>query len=853
MEAVIVLAVLGIVAAGMAGFVVSLFAWSRAARAERRLDELELEVAALRVARRRTAGEPEAAPRERPPVATPPVAEPVAQEPAGAPVPVPPTVTPAPPPRSTPPAPPVYRPAPPAAPRRPAAPQPDFATNLGPRILVATGALAFMVFVGLFVKYAWDNDWVGPTGRVLAGVVFGLGLVALGLRLMTRELRPLGQGLAAAGLAALYTSGFGAHAFYNLVPREVSGLVMVGVTVSAVLLSVRLDARLLALLAWIGGYLTPILMSTGEDKALALFLYLALLDAGALVVDNRKPWPETAPLAMFATVLLYSGWYGQFFTPARFEVAAFGLVLFTALFGLGMARKDRGAGLGIVVALAGLGLAVMAGGADRPLPLLLLSLALAAGALRASTTLGRGLAAVALFTAAVPFAVWAVAHYRADAFGIAALWMMGAALLFVVPRFARDEDGGPSLEPVVMLGAAVATVALFAVTDRPLPMAAFLAAMAGLSVVVRARWTWAEAVGILAATLAVRVWMGAALPAGRAGDAAILALPALAVFLASLLGRGLLQRRPLAGADVAAHLVLASGGWWLLWTALETAAPALEGPAAAAIAAAYLAVGLVAQRAPAPDVRQVRVALGLAAAFLTLAIPIQLGLHGITLGWAAEGLVLLALGMRFASERTRAAGYAVLVLAVVRVLAFHLPLHAGPFRPVLNPTFGTWLAVILALGAALAFTRRARAAGQSPDAGVGPVVAAVAVILLFALLTGETGAVFDQRQRIAAQLGDAEAAADARLLSGLAISTLWTVFATALLAAGLAARNRPLFYASYALFAVTAGKVVIWDLDSFSVPYRMFAFLVLGLLLMAGAYLNLRFRQRLLPAGAHEA
>jgi len=43
--------------------------------------------------------------------------------------------------------------------------------------------------------------------------------------------------------------------------------------------------------------------------------------------------------------------------------------------------------------------------------------------------------------------------------------------------------------------------------------------------------------------------------------------------------------------------------------------------------------------------------------------------------------------------------------------------------------------------------------------------------------------------------------------------------------------------------------VVVWDLQAFSLPYRMFSFLALGLLLMAGAFLNLRFRERLMAAG----
>jgi hypothetical protein len=145
----------------------------------------------------------------------------------------------------------------------------DFATIVGPRLLVGTGALAFVVFVGLFVKYAWENDWIGPAGRVLCGAIFGLALVALGVRLLGREYRPLGQGLAGAGLASLYLSAYGAHGFYDLVSREVAGALMLAITVNAVLLAARLQARLLATLAWTGAYLTPVLLSTGEDRAVS--------------------------------------------------------------------------------------------------------------------------------------------------------------------------------------------------------------------------------------------------------------------------------------------------------------------------------------------------------------------------------------------------------------------------------------------------------------------------------------------------------------------------------------------------------------------------------------------------------
>jgi uncharacterized membrane protein len=67
-----------------------------------------------------------------------------------------------------------------------------------------------------------------------------------------------------------------------------------------------------------------------------------------------------------------------------------------------------------------------------------------------------------------------------------------------------------------------------------------------------------------------------------------------------------------------------------------------------------------------------------------------------------------------------------------------------------------------------------------------------------------------------------------------------------MLAGGLGLRSRPLFYFAYALFAATAVKVVAVDLATLGAVYRMLSFLALALLLMAGAYLNLRFRERLL-------
>jgi uncharacterized membrane protein len=189
---------------------------------------------------------------------------------------------------------------------------------------------------------------------------------------------------------------------------------------------------------------------------------------------------------------------------------------------------------------------------------------------------------------------------------------------------------------------------------------------------------------------------------------------------------------------------------------------------------------------------------------------------------------------------------------VLRLFARHLPLHPShpTFRPFLNPAFGIWLAVIVTLGLAVWMARKVRADAGSLDHALRVLTGMASVILLFGLLTGETQATFAQRGMLARAAGDAAAAEAAGLAGALAVSVLWTAFATGLLAAGLGLRSRALFYSGYALFAVTSAKVVVWDLAAFQTLYRMLSFLALGALLMAGAYLNLRFRQRLMPETA---
>jgi hypothetical protein len=596
--------------------------------------------------------------------------------------------------------------------------------------------------------------------------------------------------------------------------------------------------------------MTPALLSTGEDRAETLFLYLLVLGAGAIVLDHRKPWGETVPLAFLGTMALYAGWYAQHYRPERFETAAGGLVLFTALFAFGMARKERNAGMAVVVLAAAAGLSVLAAGADRPAILLVLSLAIGGASVRASQRAGAVVALAGALALALPFVAWAVAHYRSDIFGLAAMWVLGAMLplLAWAPRGLEDNAFFPA---ATLVAGAAAAVALAARTDRPVALLVLLGAQAGLAALARPRWSWAEAAGVAGTALAVLAWLDGFYTAARAGEAWRLAAPLALFYLVLLAGRALIGRTVLGAAGVLAHLANAAFFWTVAWRILYESQQRPHRLAAltAVLASLYLGLAFLARQTRPEDAPQVRTFAGLAVVFLTLAIPLRLGFHAITLAWAAEGVLLLWLGVRSRSTLLRLGGYGVLGLAVLRLLARHLPLHPQSFVFVLNEPFGTWLFVTAAVAVAAALTRRSDSAF---DRLAAKGLLTLSLVMLFGLLTAETDSAFSWRARALEASGDWPAAQAARRQSGLAVSVLWTLYATALLAGGLFARSRPLFYGAYALFLVTAGKVVAVDLSVFPTLYRMLSFLVLGVLLLAGAWLNLRFRERMLPRAGEE-
>ncbi|MCS6988102.1 MAG: DUF2339 domain-containing protein [Chloroherpetonaceae bacterium] len=204
---------------------------------------------------------------------------------------------------------------------------------IGGNVLNRIGALALILGIGFFLKYAFDNDLISPAMRALIGAAIGAGLIAGGARAHSKKLEIFAQGLFGAGISALYLSIYAAFNFYQLLPQGVAFVLMSVVTAMALLIATRCDSLAISVLGWAGGFLTPFLLATAEPNAVGLFVYLALLNLGMLALTLVKAeWVIIEPLSIVATYFVYAIWLATSGDKAETLVVAFFLTLFWSLF-----------------------------------------------------------------------------------------------------------------------------------------------------------------------------------------------------------------------------------------------------------------------------------------------------------------------------------------------------------------------------------------------------------------------------------------------------------------------------------------------------------------------------------------
>lgn len=509
--------------------------------------------------------------------------------------------------------------------------------QLGTRLPVWIGAIALALAGTFLVKYAFDNDLLGPEVRVALGILFGVGLLAAGERWRMAVPR-IPAALSAAGVAVLYASFLSAARFYDLISPLAAFALMALTTAVAVGLSLR-QGPLVAVVGMTGGFLTPYLLGpTVDPHPLPLFGYLLLLQVALVAVARRRGWGAIAGVALVFGLLWVLGWLVGPFEAGDGRWLGLFLLGSTAAYAVSALRAGGDAGGQASRSSERLTRAALVGS--------VVAMAVVAGAEGFGTVdwaylaiLGAGAIVLARLRPAFVDLPWAAA-------GITALWMVNW-----IGSLDPDDGAGRLLGTTLAIGALYAAGSYGAMFGAPRawPWAA-LASAAGIvftlvaylgTRALGAEWPW----GLVCIALAV-VYMAAAVPIARRR----------ARLLAG--GRGGVDAEPGVAPDT-----------------LPGALPDTP-PGAPPIA-------------PLTTPRGASEALALLAAaatfFIAFAVPIELDREWIGVGWAIEAAAVIWIAGALGVPMVRRLAWPLAGLVAARLLLnpFVLDYPIGA-RPVLN-------------------------------------------------------------------------------------------------------------------------------------------------------------------------
>ena len=186
----------------------------------------------------------------------------------------------------------------PATPAVAAKPKHDLEDLLTARWGVWLGSGALLLAGVFLIRYAVEQELLGPSARCVLAALLGAALLAAA-EWLTRHEPPSLPGpfradqapaaLAAGGTAVLFGAAYGAGPFYELLPPVPAFLAMAAASFVGLLAALRYGP-LTAATGIVGAFATPALVSTQDPSYPGLFAYLTVVSAAALAVVRYTAW-----------------------------------------------------------------------------------------------------------------------------------------------------------------------------------------------------------------------------------------------------------------------------------------------------------------------------------------------------------------------------------------------------------------------------------------------------------------------------------------------------------------------------------------------------------------------------------
>ncbi len=204
----------------------------------------------------------------------------------------------------------------------------DLEKFIGENLINKIGIAITVIGVAIGAKYSIDHGLISPLTRIILGYIFGLALLVVGMRLQ-KKYESFSAVLVSGSMAIMYFITFAAFSFYGLFTKEIAFALMLIFTVFTVLASLKFNQQVIALIGLVGAYAVPFLLSDGSGNVVILFIYMAIINVGLLIIAFKKYWKPVYYAAFILTWLIFIGWYSDRYYVDDYFAAA---LIFNSLF-----------------------------------------------------------------------------------------------------------------------------------------------------------------------------------------------------------------------------------------------------------------------------------------------------------------------------------------------------------------------------------------------------------------------------------------------------------------------------------------------------------------------------------------
>ena len=194
---------------------------------------------------------------------------------------------------------------------------------------VKVGVLISFFGVSFLLKYAIDRELfrLPIEFRLLGVAAAGLAMIVVGWRLRERR-RGYGLSLQGGGAGILFLTVYAALRIWQLLPETTAFVLLAVIAVAVGALAVLQNARTLALFGVAGGFLAPVLASTGEGSHVVLFGYYLVINSAILGIAWFRAWRELNLVGFVFTFLISCFWGYRYYRPELFATTEPFLVLY---------------------------------------------------------------------------------------------------------------------------------------------------------------------------------------------------------------------------------------------------------------------------------------------------------------------------------------------------------------------------------------------------------------------------------------------------------------------------------------------------------------------------------------------